>query len=333
MAQAACALLLLWLPMNTSPSIPRARTLGEGELTLSGVLKLSAVAEAGHVPLIEALQLSMQVIRLVAETHDKGQVVGVLDAAHLVCTSGNLTLGGKGGNPIAPELKRGEMPDRLTDVYALGALMYRLLTGRRAEQARIIEPPSHFNPAVDSGLDELVLSALDEDPSERPYSARELEQRLLGVYEELGLEDSHTAAHQLIALAKPKVEAKPKPKPAPAPAPRRPAPEETIDSGDDDDDWQPVIERNPLEKKWLLGGVAVLALFLIAFIAWPSAEKREPARYADDDVPSKVVKAPVVQPPAAPAVQAKLVEPESVKTKAPAKKAESPKKSTRRARR
>lgn len=323
----------VWPSMNTSPPVARRPTLGEGELTLSGVLRLSSVAEAGRVPLIEGLQLSMQVIRLVAETHDQGQVVGVLDAAHLVCsTSGNLALGGKGGNPIAPELKRGEMPDRLTDVYALGALMYRLLTGRRAEAARIIEPPSHFNPAVDTQLDELVLSALDEDPSERPYSARELEQRLLAVYEELGLEDSHTAAHQLIAQAKPKPKPQAKAKPAPVPAARRPAPEETIDYPDDDDDWQPVIDKNPLEKKWLLGGIGALALFLIAFIAWPSSEKKETTRYADDVVPSKVTKAPAIVPPTAAPVQAKLVEPESVKTK-PAKAAEPPKKSTRRARR
>jgi hypothetical protein len=128
--------------MNTSPPTARRPTLGESELTLSGVLKVSTPVEAGHLPLTEALQLSLEVVRLVAATHDKGQVVGVLDAAHLVCTSGKLSIGGKGGNPIAPELKRGEMPDRLTDVYALGALMYRLLTGRRVDPTKFVEPPS-----------------------------------------------------------------------------------------------------------------------------------------------------------------------------------------------
>ena len=41
-----------------------------------------------------------------------------------------------------------------------------------------------FSEAIDPStftLDDLVLSALDEDPSERPYSARDLEQRLLAV--------------------------------------------------------------------------------------------------------------------------------------------------------
>ncbi len=290
---------------------------------MSGVLQVSTPVEAGHLPLTEALQLSLQVVRLVAATHDEGQVVGVLDAAHLVCsTSGNLAIGGKGGNPIAPELKRGEMPDRLTDVYALGALMYRLLTGRRVDPTKLVEPPSHFNPAVDSSLDELVLCALDEDPSERPYSARDLEQRLLAVYEELGLEDTHTEAMKLIAAAKPKKPAPAKAQPKPI---ARPVPEDTIDFGDDDDDddFQPVIDRNPLEKKWMLGGLAALAVLLLVFIAWPSGKKEAPP-LADDAPPAKVAaKAPSISP-----VQAKLVEPEPAKTKVA-----SSKKSTRRARR
>lgn len=310
-----------------SPPVARRQT--ESELTLSGVLQLSTGREAAsHLPLTEALQLSMQVIRLVAQTHDRGQVVGVLDAAHLVCSrSGNLAVGGQGGNPIAPELKRGEMPDRLTDVYALGALMYRLLTGRRVDPARIVEPPSHFNPAVDSTLDQLVLSALDEDPSERPYSAREMEQRLLAVYEELGLEDTAAEATKLIASVKPAP--KPKPKAVARPTPK---PAATIDWDDDDEALEPAPQRDTPAKHWLMLGGAAVALLLIAVLAWPSAKKD--TRSADvDDAPAKVTERPT---PSISPVQAKLVEPagEGASASAPVKKkAESPKKSTRRARR
>jgi hypothetical protein len=164
-------------------------SLAEASVTLSGVLHQTA--ETSHLPLTSALQLSLDVVRIVAEEHDKGRVIGVLDAAHLICRDdGRLKVGGSGGDPIAPELQRGDKPDRLSDVYALGALVYRLLTGRKVNPRKLIEPPSHFNPAVDSELDDLVLQALDEDPSERPYSARELEQRLSRIMEDLGLEPS-----------------------------------------------------------------------------------------------------------------------------------------------
>lgn len=333
--------------MNTSPG--NRPPLGESELTLSGVINLSASRDSNRIPLTSALQLSLQVTRLVAETHDRGQIVGVLDAAHLVCApNGAMSFGGTGGNPMAPELKRGDMPDRLTDVYALGALMYRLLTGRRVEQTRIIEPPSHFNPAVDTMLDDLVLCALDEDPSERPYSARDLEQRLLAVYEELGLEaDSKTEATKLIeegVKRKPVSDAPPKKVTRAPPVARVAAPELTVDTDDaydDEEDFQPQIDRNPLEKKWLIGGGALLALFLIAFLAWPSSKK--PVAAFDDDVPAPAKTMKTASAPLPAPTQVKLIEttptpaPEAVKVKkvvyGKSESEKSPKKSTRRARR
>jgi hypothetical protein len=195
-------------------------------VTLSGVLHQAAPST--HLPLTSALQLSLDVVRIVADEHDKGRVIGVLDAAHLICRAdGRLNIGGAGGDPIAPELQRGDKPDRLSDVYALGALIYRLLTGRKVNPTRLIEPPSHFNPTVDTDLDELVLQALDEDPSERPYSARELEQRMSRIMEDLGLEPgSRTEASALLSKSVAKYR---------SPVRFSDAEQTTMDDDDDDD--------------------------------------------------------------------------------------------------
>jgi serine/threonine-protein kinase len=277
----------------------------EPELTLSGVLTVSALDKSSHIPLTSALQLSLQVVQMVAEAHDRGEIVGVLDAAHLLCRpNGGLSFSNTGGNPIAPELKRGEMPDRLSDVYALGAILYRLLTGRRVETSRLIEPPSHFNPAVDSALDELVLQALDEDPSERPYSARELEDRMLEIFDDLGLEaESKTEATRLISAAdlkKKSVIVRPAQR-----KPMRPARDvvQTVETDDDDDDEYTPPPASSLDKKWLLLAGVSLAAIVLMVVAWPSSSKKHDVAPDPEPVAAKAA------PAASPKVEARLVEP------------------------
>jgi hypothetical protein len=195
------------------------------------------------------------------------------------------------------------MPDRLSDVYALGAILYRLLTGHRVEGTRLIEPPSHFNPAVDSALDELVLQALDEDPSERPYSARELEDRMLEVFDELGLEaESKTEATRLISAAdlrKKSVIVRPAQR-----KPMRPARDvvRTVETDDDDDEPYTPRSASSLDKKWLLvAGVSVAAIVMMV-LAWPSSKKHD---VAPDPEPVVTKSAPAPSPK----VEARLVEP------------------------
>ena len=258
----------------------RSGSLAELELTLSGVIKIGA-ADSNRIPLTSAMQLCLQVVRMVRDSHDRGEVVGVLDAAHLLCSpNGVLQFKNTGSNPTAPELKRGDMPDRLTDVYALGALMYRLLTGRRVEPSRIIEPPSHFNPAVIETLDQLVLSALEDDPSDRPYSAREMEEGLLAVFEDLGLESSSRT--DVTHLIRKSVNIAPKKRIAP---PR-------IEVEEDDDDAPPV--RRSLETKWAIAAGAAALVLIAMLLAWPS-QKKAAAPPLDDTPPVAKVTAAVPQ--------------------------------------
>ncbi|MGE3543359.1 MAG: serine/threonine-protein kinase, partial [Kofleriaceae bacterium] len=81
-------------------------------------------------------------------------------------------------NYVAPEYLAGKLDSRV-DLWALGVVMYELLTGRRPfdaeEQGRILEhvrslpirPPSHANPEVTPEIDHIVLTALTRDPEKR----------------------------------------------------------------------------------------------------------------------------------------------------------------------
>lgn len=90
----------------------------------------------------------------------------------------------------SPEQFRGKAIDHRVDLYALGVLLYRMVTGHRpfaakdpAALARLIarskpRPPSEVIDDFPDGLEELILQLLAKDPDARPDNAREVADRL-----------------------------------------------------------------------------------------------------------------------------------------------------------
>src|SRR5919201_5058012 len=87
---------------------------------------------------------------------------------------------------LAPEQARGEEAGPASDVYALGVVIYQLLTGRlpyegstlaelsiRRENERPL-PPSSYDDSVSEALSTAVLKSLESDPELRYGSARSL---------------------------------------------------------------------------------------------------------------------------------------------------------------
>lgn len=96
------------------------------------------------------------------------------------------------GTPLAmaPEVLRGEPASRASDVYGLGAAMYRQVSGRHPVEAGSLaelrkklahgRPPSlrDVRPDVPAEFSSVVERALARDPKDRPASAAELERLL-----------------------------------------------------------------------------------------------------------------------------------------------------------
>ena len=87
---------------------------------------------------------------------------------------------------MAPEMVEGGSADQCSDLYALGVVLYFMLTGRVPFQAETPlavlhaqlhsppPPPRTFNPALSPEVERVVLTALEKDPNRRYQSAREL---------------------------------------------------------------------------------------------------------------------------------------------------------------
>lgn len=87
---------------------------------------------------------------------------------------------------MAPEQLRGEPSDARTDLWATGAVLYELATGKRPFQGNTNpllinsilnqkpEPPSKLKPEIPPGLETVILKTLNKDPGRRYQTAREL---------------------------------------------------------------------------------------------------------------------------------------------------------------
>src|SRR5690606_36517006 len=92
---------------------------------------------------------------------------------------------------MSPEQSRGENVDARTDVFALGIVLWEMLTGGRlfdgdselavlrAVQQSVIAHPARLNPDVPEELDAVVMKALERDLDARFQTAGELERALV----------------------------------------------------------------------------------------------------------------------------------------------------------
>lgn len=113
---------------------------------------------------------------------------GIARAKNSNLTQDNSVLGT--AHYVSPEQTQGKDLGPTSDIYSLGIVMYEAAVGKvpfKGDDAISValkqvnetpEPPSHINPAVDAGLEAIILKCLEKNPADRFQSAEQLRRAL-----------------------------------------------------------------------------------------------------------------------------------------------------------
>jgi hypothetical protein len=146
---------------STRTRLDREGPLPTGEAVRIAAAVLEALSPA-HAAGILHLGLGLEDVLLTPEGHVRVTDLGIGSAVTASRPADAVRLLGRRSLP--PEQAAGEPLDGRTDVFAVGAMLFELLTGQSPEGRR---SPRDLRPSVPRSLDRIVGRALAEDPAER----------------------------------------------------------------------------------------------------------------------------------------------------------------------
>jgi len=193
----------------THPAVCRVFDIGEAEGGIFYSMELvrgedlaALLRRVGRLPSEKVIDVARQLSQGLAAAHAQGVLHRDLKPANVLIdddgrvrisdfgiaiqrTEANLHL--RTGTPryMAPEQRaQGTTLSEQTDIYALGLVLYELLTGSeafgRSRAAESLPKPSTLAPNVDPQLERVVMQALSAEPGKRQGSASEIAASLPG---------------------------------------------------------------------------------------------------------------------------------------------------------
>ena len=194
------------------PNIVRVYDVSYGETLqyivmeyVEGITLKEYIEQQGKLEIREAVHFTMQILRALQHAHDKGVVHRDIKPQNiLLLSNGNIKVTDFGiarfsneqktmtGSAIgsvhyiSPEQARGDIIDDKTDIYAVGVVLYEMLTGKvpfESESSVSVAlmqlskdptPPRELNPNIPVGLEQVVMRAMQKNVHDRYQSAAEM---------------------------------------------------------------------------------------------------------------------------------------------------------------
>ena len=173
---------------------------------IEGITLKEYIETNGGLNWNDAVSFTIQILRGVQHAHDKGivhrdvkpqNIMVLADKTIKVTDFGIARFARKESQTItdkaigsvhyiSPEQAKGEFTDEKADIYSLGVIMYEMLTGNlpfEAENTVSVaimhlqtEPklPTHINPLIPLGLEQITMKAMQKDTQNRYKSAAEM---------------------------------------------------------------------------------------------------------------------------------------------------------------
>ncbi len=204
---------LLYIAMELLVGTELREVLWQGRMPITRSLDIAsqicaALSAASEVGIVHR-DIKPENVVITSSRDDEGQIVDLVK----VCDFGLATIAkadaaGSGehraasyiaGTPeyMSPEQVRGEELDGRSDIYAVGILLYELVTGRvpfegqtpvdilKGHLQKPVTPPGKLAKDIDPELEAIVLRALAKDRNQRPATAREVRAELRSILERM----------------------------------------------------------------------------------------------------------------------------------------------------
>ncbi len=173
---------------------------------IDGITLKEYIDQQGVLKWEDALNFTSQILKALQHAHDKGIVHRDIKPQNIMLledgtikvmdfgiarfsridgkTLSEKTIGSV--HYISPEQAKGELTDERSDIYSVGIMLYEMLTGvkpfdgdnpvaiamKHLEETPVA--PRERNPEIPMGLEEIVLHAMEREPSKRYQSASEM---------------------------------------------------------------------------------------------------------------------------------------------------------------